>query len=857
MKFLSLLVGAVLAVPLVGLGQECVDYGAQAEFVDTLFTDSSYVDLMTVSGDAFLLLVNEERDLLVYGLDDPEQPVRIGSFPLGADYTDIAGIGDAVYLCGEINGGVRILQIDTEGTVSEAGALYSEPTCTVLDLDVDGDLLGVALGDTWDVWDCSDPTAPSMTSTCSDGRTHSNISLDVERAVTWDMTEGLNLYDLTITPPVLLDSGFEDVQEYDSAVRRSQVVLEGDTIYVMTRYVYYYEGYHPLEGTTVSHDYFQTLAIEDGTSMVQSSSTSAGGYSGRWIPDLRMTVVGDYVLSFGQWQKKLDVWGKGWASDTPLGSVPVLYELMNAASLDNVVYCFLYDRYGTGYGVDIWSLPDDGLLDSISDESISGGEGSPEAAESGSGLVAVSRYSTDVESYLASSWIDVYDPESSRAAPVSIVTIQDDVDLDYYVRALDLAFMDDALYFVLEDGRLCRAEVMGPEYASGYEVVSEGTYSSLQALSGGLLALSCESGMSILDVDGASTPVIVSTTPMSAVDLETDGTHILALDGDGLTVIDMTDPYDPLVQGSIPFTNGRHITMMPDDRIVVSPQSAYYMDSVTHRLIDYHDPQSPEIIETWEVDSASAHCVYVSGNLYILGGYCTRLVECDDYAVVGRLGSYHYLSRAVTCGDRAYGVVSGGLVEIPRQCGSYVPIYLASLHLGLVDTHPVLTWTLGGGTAPDRFIVEGAADAGTWTVPVRTLGDGVYEARDTSAAPSADVIYRLYSETDGDLTLLAERTYTSSSTPSAVHFVSIAPNPFNPRTRVSFALDRPGQAGLRIYDAAGRLVRTLSTGTRSAGTHTVEWDGLDDTGAAAASGTYFFRLESESGAESRKALLVR
>jgi hypothetical protein len=35
------------------------------------------------------------------------------------------------------------------------------------------------------------------------------------------------------------------------------------------------------------------------------------------------------------------------------------------------------------------------------------------------------------------------------------------------------------------------------------------------------------------------------------------------------------------------------------------------------------------------------------------------------------------------------------------------------------------------------------------------------------------------------------------------------PNPFNPRTRIEFTLDRSGPVSLRIYDPSGELVRTL------------------------------------------------
>lgn len=69
------------------------------------------------------------------------------------------------------------------------------------------------------------------------------------------------------------------------------------------------------------------------------------------------------------------------------------------------------------------------------------------------------------------------------------------------------------------------------------------------------------------------------------------------------------------------------------------------------------------------------------------------------------------------------------------------------------------------------------------------------------------------------------------------------PNPFNPRTTISFELARAGQVRLSIYDVAGRLVRVLLDEQRRAGGHEVDWNGRDDLGHRVSSGLYYSRLE--------------
>ncbi len=70
------------------------------------------------------------------------------------------------------------------------------------------------------------------------------------------------------------------------------------------------------------------------------------------------------------------------------------------------------------------------------------------------------------------------------------------------------------------------------------------------------------------------------------------------------------------------------------------------------------------------------------------------------------------------------------------------------------------------------------------------------------------------------------------------------PNPFNPVTTIDFSLATAGRATIRVFDAAGRVVRTLMDSPVEAGEHAAVWDGTTDTGNRAASGVYFVRMEA-------------
>jgi hypothetical protein len=87
--------------------------------------------------------------------------------------------------------------------------------------------------------------------------------------------------------------------------------------------------------------------------------------------------------------------------------------------------------------------------------------------------------------------------------------------------------------------------------------------------------------------------------------------------------------------------------------------------------------------------------------------------------------------------------------------------------------------------------------------------------------------------------------------------LAVSPNPFNPDIAISFHLAQVTELDLRIYDAAGRCVRSLLDGRQQAGTHTVRWDGRDAGGRAVASGVYFVQLEYTGTHLERSIVLAR
>lgn len=71
-----------------------------------------------------------------------------------------------------------------------------------------------------------------------------------------------------------------------------------------------------------------------------------------------------------------------------------------------------------------------------------------------------------------------------------------------------------------------------------------------------------------------------------------------------------------------------------------------------------------------------------------------------------------------------------------------------------------------------------------------------------------------------------------------------APNPFNPRTVLSFDVTVPGPVKLTIYAINGRRLTTLVDQPLTAGEHQVVWDGTDSRGLLLPSSSYRVCLET-------------
>jgi hypothetical protein len=121
----------------------------------------------------------------------------------------------------------------------------------------------------------------------------------------------------------------------------------------------------------------------------------------------------------------------------------------------------------------------------------------------------------------------------------------------------------------------------------------------------------------------------------------------------------------------------------------------------------------------------------------------------------------------------------------------------------------------------------------------------------TSNLNSISVMRQLCSEVKSNYSKIGGIT-TTESKQFDFQLMQNYPNPFNPSTVINYALRTSGKVTLKIYDVLGKLVETLVDEPQEVGWHSIAF-----SGTSLPSGVYFYRLETQNSAKTRKMLLLR
>ncbi|MBN1782444.1 hypothetical protein JW948_15015 [bacterium] len=98
---------------------------------------------------------------------------------------------------------------------------------------------------------------------------------------------------------------------------------------------------------------------------------------------------------------------------------------------------------------------------------------------------------------------------------------------------------------------------------------------------------------------------------------------------------------------------------------------------------------------------------------------------------------------------------------------------------------------------------------------------------------------------------------TASCTPLNFRLYPNRPNPFNPATEIRYDLPRTSHVETAVFNIRSQRIKTLENVLQSAGSHSVRWDGTDDSGRTVAGGIYVCRIRAGEQQQAIKMIMVR
>jgi Tol biopolymer transport system component len=189
-----------------------------------------------------------------------------------------------------------------------------------------------------------------------------------------------------------------------------------------------------------------------------------------------------------------------------------------------------------------------------------------------------------------------------------------------------------------------------------------------------------------------------------------------------------------------------------------------------------------------------------------------------------------------------------------------VPVYLADFSCARTEGAVRIAWTVQDAAAAADFRLVADKDGRQRNVRVYAAGARRFEAIDSdpSLTTGGTILYRLFArESDGGWSLLRTGKVGIGTRQMGARLSGIYPNPFNPRTTISFTLDFPQHVTVEVHDTAGRLVKALAHQKYPAGDHELNWGGRNAAGGEVASGVYFLRFKAGKTSDSRKLILIK
>jgi hypothetical protein len=391
----------------------------------------------------------------------------------------------------------------------------------------------------------------------------------------------------------------------------------------------------------------------------------------------------------------------------------------------------------------------------------------------------------------------------------------------YGIADADVAVRDSVAYVTCIEPGLRTFDIsdpMNPVDLGSLELT--GTAEAIEVMDNHVYVATWQTGISIVDVTNPAAPFLTAALPISGPtwDIDVAGSHAYVAAND-LYVVDISDAYHPVVVGSVHTSSGRRAR-----RVRVQGNYAYVSDEAMGlAIVDVTVPTAPAVVRSVSIP-LGAYAVGVSGTTaYVTGkdsGFYTVAISDPGQAHAAGSVFLNKIGNRVTV-DGRYAYVTTGLDP---------GVFLID---GVDPSDPrVIGEMLTAGVS------QGSAIQGEWIF----VADQPYFTVAPAHCPSP------LSQVETDEGWDPRRPSLN---------LQAAPNPSSGSVRVMLDPMGGGEIRIAIHDPSGRVVRHLYDGQAPRARSFFEWNGRDDGGRIAPSGTYFARVATSKGTAATRLLIIR
>jgi hypothetical protein len=229
-----------------------------------------------------------------------------------------------------------------------------------------------------------------------------------------------------------------------------------------------------------------------------------------------------------------------------------------------------------------------------------------------------------------------------------------------------------------------------------------------------------------------------------------------------------------------------------------------------------------------------------------------------DLAHRSIVGAGNYAGGGLSKAARNDAYISSYALMALNPSGSPTSTLVAALNaMPQTDGRVRIEWLISSPDAGVRTNLDRVSGAGATRVNTSpAIGAGMHVAMDTPPEGEGTLAYELKLETeDGEVTIGRIEVQREAAA-LAFTLDQNEPNPFEATTVIRFGVVTPARVRLSVYDAGGRLVRTLQDLELSPGSYSALWDGTDKNGAPVRNGVYFVVASAGSQRMVRRAVRI-